>query len=379
MRIASLLSLSLLCATSHLAAADEPPVDGAAAATKLATALAKGDLVAVTDLMAASVVNAGVHFDDANCAGEFDRDDSIDAPERAEFLRCLIAQQPVAKVQPTGDGALLAFKSGHEVLVRFAADADGHPLLVWIGFAATDPSGLDAFLPSVTAAALVAHRASGAAPTPTADDHGATAAWLKLCVDADGGLRNLRLVASSGAPSYDARALDAVHGWRFRPFTVGKPAKPAKKGVKEAKDAAKDAAKGEPTCALLPVGPAAKTAAVPALPPASPPGKRFRPVMVDPAVIAGHHVGAAVDVVPDAATLKQAAAAHRDRLAVSFRICVDEEGRVAQAALIESSGVPRYDDAVRAALWAQRYQQPMRDGRGAELLCANTRLTYEPR
>jgi hypothetical protein len=341
--------------------ADPAPFNGGAAATRLAAALAKGDAAAATELMAASVVNAGVYFDDVTCAAEFDRDDSIDNPERPEFLRCLIAQKPEAKVRPTGDGALLSFKSGHEILVRFTADADGNPLLTWLGFAATDQTGLDAFLPSLTATAFLTHRAAGAEPKAGADDHGAKAAWFKLCADPDGGLRNLRQVASSGAATYDERAAEAIRGWRFKPFTVGKPAKAVA------------------TCALVPVGPSAKTAAPPELPDANPPGKRLRPVMADPALLTGHQDGAPLDVVPDAATLKQAAAAHRDHLAASFKVCVGEDGRVAQAALIESSGVPRYDDAVRAAIWAQRYRQPLRESRAAELLCANTRVAYEPR
>lgn len=331
--------------TSVLTRPLDPAIDGAI--DRMIDAARSGDAVAIRGLLGTAVSSGGIWFDDPRCREQFSAARAIGQEEVDRFAGCLatLALARSARTSETPGVAVLEYEPGIELEAAFQV-ASGDVTLRWIGYSGR--RGATDVLPTITRDALEGLREGG--PRRVAQASSMSTSWLKVCLDTGGAVRVVH-PRSTPSPELLEVAVPIAKGWRFRPFTVG----------------------GQPVavCAMVavshPDGDDVKPAALPlSLPDA------FSDAIIMPSKrIAGHAVVAPDD--EDRAAIRRTP----DRRAAStWQLCLDRDGAVAGLTMMESSGFPRYDERVAAALATFRYT-PVEVGGRRVAVCTVLTMIYQ--
>lgn len=323
---------------------------------------AAGDAHALAQMMRGDVVDGGLWFADPQCTAAFPVASDIHPDRFAAFARCLaeLHLQPSSRRDPFPDVAVLTYAPGIEIEARVLDEPDG-PRLTWIGYEAR--RDLADALPTISDAALEALRASppaGLSPTALAElDRapaacGVSAAWLKLCLDANGSVTSVhpRQATSLAAARVFAAAAGA---WRFRPFTAaGHPL---------------------PACAMVDmVYPTSKAPTHETLPMPSTSGAEL---VIDPDELKSHRITTAVAIAPDDTTARAIQAAHAVRVIGAYKLCLDEHGQPSSVRMLRSTGFAAYDAELAAGIQTWRFRPFLDEGRAIPV-CTDVRFIYIP-
>jgi hypothetical protein len=333
-----------------------------------AVVAAAGDPVAFERLVRGPVVNGGLWFDDPKCSGLFSLGE-VPEPHRVAFAHCLagLKLQRSTREDALGDAIVLEYGRGFEVEARVVLENDG-PRLTWIGFESRRSDSDNA--PTITLHALEQLRAAGdpsgpidpaVASTieldPTPKSHAAFA-WFKVCIDDIGSVNEIYVHEMTSVKAKDA-FLGAIQTWKFQPFVIEGQA--------------------VPVCAMVrmtyPYGQGPVTEVLP-LPPAPSKTKRDPFVFAEGtkhALLEGHRIAGQIMIAPDDETKKAIHNAGIRRVMGTFRLCMDETGKVETVLPLRSTGVASYDRRIIGGMLAWRYSPYMIDGR-AVAVC--TAITY---
>lgn len=310
----------------------------------------------LASMLRGSVTNGGLWFEDAACAAKFQTPGEVKEDQLGAFAHCLagLKLQRSAREDALGDVVVMTYAPGFEVEVRVVNENSG-PRLTWIGFESLRPG--DVF-PTVTAGTLEALRVAGSPDGPVDTDLAAVLrrdptpsssaeyTWFKLCIDEAGNV--------SSAKSYETTSLaatkvfeDALAKWRFRPFTIqDQPV---------------------PVCAMVrpayPPGAAPRVETIPLPPPASR-TKRDPVVFAEGAVrtfTEGKRIRGERAIVPDGETKVAIAESGLRKLTGTFRLCIDEAGKVESVLPLRSTGFASYDRALLGAMMQWEYSPYMGD------------------
>jgi hypothetical protein len=162
--------------------------------------------------------------------------------------------------------------------------------------------------------------------------------WLKVCLDETGAIT---LIDPYAPPSYVAMEafVAAARTWTFRPFVHAGQARPACSMVRMAHPAEK-----APPVEVLPLPP--------------PPSKSKRPPLSLAqrkfvTLMEGKRIAGSRLIVPDDDTKEQIRRYRGQKITGTFRLCVNEAGRVESVLPLRSTGFPAYDRDLLAkmALW----------------------------
>jgi hypothetical protein len=341
----------------------KPPPD-----RQVVLAGAVSDETKLAAMLRGSVTNGGLWFEDATCASKFEAPGEIKEDQLATFAHCLVELklQRSAREDALGDVVVMTYAPGFEVEARVVNENDG-ARLTWIGFESLRPG--DVF-PTVTAGALEALRVAGSPdgpvdkdlaavlrrdPTPTSS---AEYTWFKLCIDEAG---NVASVKSYETTSLAATKVfeDALSKWQFRPFTIeGQPV---------------------PVCAMVrpayPPGLGPRVETIP-LPPAPSRGKRDPIVFAEGAVrtfTEGKRIRGSRLITPDNETKTAIAESGVRKLTGTFRLCIDDSGKVESVLPLRSTGFASYDRRLLGAMMQWQYSPYMAD---AEPIPVCTTVTF---
>ncbi len=308
---------------------------------KLVDATGRGDAAAVASLFGDSVDYGGIWFSTTPCRIEFAAAGTIPRERLDAFARCLAALrlQPAVVQNTLPQLATLAYEPGFEIEALFDATPAG-PKLRWIGHVAR--RGDKDALPTIGAATLERLRASAT----TIDDEaraeldrivahepkGRAAAWLKVCINADGAVS---MVSPRFTSSVDAIGVFVANARRvkYRPFVVGTQPIPVC-----AMQYVSHPTSRPPRQTLIPVPAKHENAFLVALSLLGEPLKQQRYV---PSPEIKHKI--------------DLAAPHSYSVDTVMVFCMDETGAVDDVAILLSSGVPEYDGLVRRELLAFRF------------------------
>jgi len=310
-----------------------PPFDAATVVR------AAGDPVALERMLAGSVTNGGLWFDDPACASQFGAPEEIKPDRFAAFARCVsgLHLQVSPRVDELADVVVLTYAPGFEIQARIIRDRS-RPRLTWIGYESRTSE--DALVPTVSVAALEAHRLAGDRTGPidpeVAKTLAPTAAWLKVCVDPEGAVT---IQSRDVSPTQPQHVLaEAVTAWRFRPFVV------------------RDRAIA--VCAMVRlVYPAAQVAATETLPVPVPPSRLASPPeVIAPSMLELRRIAGSKLLIPDDGIKTQINLSGRTRVTAAFKFCVDERGRIESIHKIKGSGYVDYDREIVEGIrtWAYR-------------------------
>lgn len=319
-----------------------------AARTSLADA--SGDPAAVAELLRDSVTLGHLIFDDATCTAAFPPGE-VREEKFGELARCLagLNLRASGREDGLGDVAVMSYGPGFEVEARILQHGS-RSQLKWIGFASQHAGTPSA--PTLNAAAFEELRVSGqrvpvfdAVTARTiegelspADGDDVAVMWLKVCLDETG---TITLIDPYAPASYVAmEAFVAVaRTWTFRPFVHAGQARPACSMVRMAHPADK-----APPIETLPLPP--------------PPSKGKRPPLSLAqrkfvTLMEGRRIAGERGIVPDDETKWQIRKYRGQKIRGTFRLCLDEAGRVESVLPLLSTGFPAYDRDLLAkmALW----------------------------
>jgi hypothetical protein len=333
---------------------------------------ASGDPAAFEQLVRGPVVNGGLWFDDPQCANDFGSPAEVPDAQRAAFARCLakLGLQRSAREDSLADAIVLEYGAGFEVEARVVPEADG-PRLAWIGFESRrDDKDI---APTISNRALEALRASGdpsgpippaVAATieldPTPKSHAAYA-WFKVCLDANGAVAAIYAHEMTSVNARNAFR-DAIQMWKFRPFSI--------------------AGEGMPVCSMVrmtyPLGQGPETEVLP-LPPPPSHSKQHEPIvfaeMSKHSLVEGHRIFGEKNVVPDEETMKSMADHHLSIIEGSFRVCIDDAGKVESVLPLRSTGFAAYDRRLISKMQLWVYSPFMIDGESVPV-CTGVRFIY---
>lgn len=319
-----------------------------AARTSLADA--SGDPAAVRKLLRDSVTLGQLIFDDAACAAAFPPGE-VRENKFGELARCLagLNLRPSAREDGLGDVTVSSYGPGFEVEARILQQRSGSQL-TWIGFASQHAGTPSA--PTLDAAAFELLRVSGQrvpvfdaataraieGELSPADGDDVAVMWLKVCLDETGAIK---VIDPYAPPSYVVmEAFVAVaRTWTFRPFVHAGQARPA--------------------CSMVRMAhPADKAPPVETLPLPPPPSKGKRPPLslaqrTFATLMEGKRIAGERMIVPDDETKWQIQKRRVEKISGTFRLCVNETGRVESVLPLRSTGFPPYDRDLLAkmALW----------------------------
>ncbi|HWO21100.1 MAG TPA: hypothetical protein VNO30_20170 [Kofleriaceae bacterium] len=350
------------------APAPRRPADATSeAVAQLIAVTSRGDVAATRALLHDAVELGGLWLEDTTCRKLLSSAGRVEGVGLDALARCLATLRLARseRTSPYHAIGVLTYEPGIEIEVLFEA-AQGRPKIRWIGYVSRR-SAKDA-LPTITQRALEAHRLTGstAFDEPTrarlVSERAASrlpfsAAWLKVCIDASGAVTSVRRRETSSLAFQDA-LVAALERWTFRPVILG----------------------GQPTpvCALVWYGDPAGTA-----PPES---GRALPFPVPPAyeatlVVASmtlKRIAGSGTVVPDDEAKSWLMANGISRAQGTFFFCITLQGTVDIVVTQDPTGVPRYDDQIRAVIRGMRYAPFLVDGRPAPV-CAHLRFIYSQR
>jgi hypothetical protein len=311
-------------------------------------------------LLRGSVVNGGVWFEDASCTAKFPVGE-IEEADFGELARCLVGLklQPSPREDALGDVVVMTYAPGFEVEAR-VLQGDAGSALQWIG-----PSGRrssDTLL-TISGDAFEALRIAGDRDGPLDPKHAATIeldladprppltapgvtpppprkhalAWLKVCIDEQGGVSSVDPYVTTSSKAQDL-FVAAAKGWKFRPFLVsGQPM---------------------PVCAMsrlvYPPGAGPMPETLPMPPPPSHAKKRAL-VLTSSKLLEGKRIAGNINIQPDDRTKSRMASSGKRRVEGTFRVCIDEEGRVESVLPMRSTGFSAYDGVLLGSMRAWRY------------------------
>lgn len=304
------------------------------------------DEAALRAQLAGEVRNAGLWFADDACRAQFGKPGVV-APDAFDaFARCVagLHLRPTGRAHWLDDSVVLTDDAGFELEARVVAGK-----LAYIGFAGRAPGMPD--LPTITPEALEALRAGGD-PRATVSDAVATSLardtpnpqlteHLRVCLDAAGTVTTV--VPSTATTVESAKAFTAIaRTWNFRPFTADNAPLPV--------------------CAIAafryPAGaPEPRLPKPPALSKAGNIVYTISPRDLEHERVAGDRV-----VVPDDGEMTRVRDEKQSRVVGVFQLCLDEGGRHESAAVVKSTGLPRYDAKIVKALTKWRYRPHLADG-----------------
>ena len=307
-------------------------------------------------LMRASVGNGGLWFESSSCA-VFNKPAQIEPAEFPAFARCLatLKLKESPREDAFGDVIVMTYEPGFEIEARVVRENDG-PRLSWIGFESR--RGDDDNAPTISSATLEALRIAGdrngplepvVAATleldPTPGSHAAYT-WLKICVDEAGGVSGAYPFETT-SPAATAAFVAAVQPWKFKPFEM----------------------RGQtmPVCSMArlayPAGGAPGTETLP-LPPPPSRSKKVPIVIAEGAmknVIEGKRVAGNKLLAPDDDTKSAIRDAGSPRLRGTFRVCLDDTGKVESVLPVRSTGFAAYDRTIIAGINQWQYAPFMVD------------------
>ncbi len=340
----------------------KPPPD-----RQVVLADAVADEAKLAAMLRGSVTNGGLWFDDAACASKFQTPGELAGDQLAAFAHCLagLKLQASTREDALGDVVVMTYAPGFEVEARVVNENDG-PRLTWIGFEALRPGDVS---PTITAGALESLRVAGSPDGPVDADLAAVLrrdptpsssaeyTWFKVCLDEAGNMIS--------AKSYETTSLaatkvfeDALAKWRFRPFTIqDQPV---------------------PVCAMVrpayPPGLGPRVETIP-LPPPPSRGKRDPIVFAEGAVrtfTEGKRIRGTRLITPDDETKVAIAQSGVHELTGSFRLCLDETGKVESVLPLRSTGFASYDRRLLGAMMQCQYSPYMADAEPVPVCTAVT-------
>lgn len=350
-------------------------VPDARAAARTSMTDAAGDPRAVAKLLRDSVTLGYLVFDDPTCAAAFPPGDVGEA-RFGELARCLagLNLRPSAREDGLGDVVVMSYGPGFEVEARILQQAS-QAQLTWIGLASQHAGGLAA--PTLDTAAFEALRLTGervpvlAAATARAieaelspeDGDDVAEMWLKVCLDETGAITRIDPYAP---PSYVAmEAFVAVaRTWTFRPFEHVGQARPACSMVRMAHPAAKAS-----PVETLPLPPPPSTSKRLPLTLAQ---KKFSKLME------GRRIAGEKGIVPDDETKELIRPYGEQQITGTFRLCVNEAGRVESVLPLRSTGFPGYDRDLLAGM-AQWIYSPYKIDDEPVPVCSSITFIYTQR
>lgn len=328
---------------------------------------AVGDASAFEKLIRGPVMNGGLWFESAQCS-QFNRPGQIEQAQAPAFARCLatLKLKESAREDALGDVVIMTYEPGFEIEVRVVPENDG-PRLTWIGFESRRSDDDNA--PTISPDALEALRLAGdrngpldpaVAATlpldPTPKIHAAFT-WLKVCVDESGAVSGVYPFETT-APQVTLAFSDAVRGWKFKPFELNGQAMPVCSMARLA----------------YPPGGAPTTEVLPMPPPPSRSGKE--PIVFAEGalrnVLEGKRIAGTKTIVPDDDTKGAIRDAKASPVIGTFRLCVDDAGKVESVLPIRSTGFASYDRRILAGINEWRYQPFMLDGAAVPMCTAVT-------
>lgn len=344
-------------------------VPDAREAAKASMTGAAGDPAAVAKLLHDSVTVGQLIFDDATCAAAFPPGE-VRKEKFGELARCLAALklQPSTREDGLGDVAVMSYGPGFEVEARILQQGS-RSQLTWIGFASQDAGSPS--VPTLDAAAFEALRATGqrvpvldaatartidAEISPT-DPEDVAMVWLKICLDEIG---NVTLIDPYMPRSYVAMEafIATAQTWTFRPFVY--------------------AGTAQSVCSMVRMAhPADKAPPVETLPLPPPPSKSKRPALSIGqrqfhTLMEGKRIAGERFIVPDAETKSLVAQIRGAKVRGTFRLCLDEAGRVESVLPMKSTGLPAYDRDLLAGMYRWRYSPYAIDGKPVPVCTAVT-------
>lgn len=323
---------------------------------------ATADPAAIEAMLSHSVTNGGLWFDDPACVAQFGTPGEIKPKRFAAFARC-IAQLHL-QASPRGDELsdvlVLTYAPGFEIEAR-VLDDDSGPRITWIGYESRTRE--DPLIPTISAAALEAHRLAGDPTGPLDPDvaktlepsGGVASTWLKICVDPTGAVT---IQARDTNNPTAARAFsEAATGWKFRPFVV------------------RDRA--IPVCAMVhltsPPQPATVAEVLPV--PIGPSRLANPPNTISPVTLERRRIAGRAMIVPDDATKDEIMRSGRSSVTGAFKFCLDETGHVESIKQIRSTGYPVYDRKIIGGLRTWAYRPLFTDGK-ATPVCTSVTFIY---
>ncbi len=318
-------------------------------ANTFATASRAGDTATLRKMMGPHVTLGGMWFPDATCQQEFAGTGEVGGGRLDELARCLTTIK--LTVSPRKDSlldvAVLRYDPGFEIEARFIDGSHG-PWLSWIGYEARSDAA-DA-LPTITPETLETLRTAGQRE-PAMPGVGTTKpfyAWVKACIDADGKVTGMH-VREASSPSAARQFQAAIADWAFKPFVPnGQPL---------------------PVCSLVvlgvPLAEANEDARIP-LTTRLPDGT----MMVAPNRL--QMTKGTKMIVPDDGTKRGFQKAGLAHLVGTFQLCIDDQGKVGNLAMLRSTGSPMYDGEIMRGMSQWEYAPYVDDGKPVPVCTAVT-------
>ena len=323
----------------------------------LQAAIAQRDVAGFAKLVTREFSVANLWFDVPACADKFGWLRTTEALARAEYpalLGCLSALDVRLEPRPRGDPALV-YGPGVQLIVE---RDDG--LVKQIAAAGPSPLARPTVpTPIVRMDVLAAHLVAGPRdlePAPAvrdaiagSKDHVASVD-LWMCVSATGKVAAVRELGHVGPASYALAVEQAVGEWRFSPIEW----------------------RGKPIAVCSYVSSRYPTADEPPPPPPPPPGS---PPGVSGARLETNRTAGVREIVPDAAMRAGLEVVHKDRVASTFKLCVDVRGGISKVSTLLSTGSPAYDRKITSEIWAWRFRPFFIDGVVQPVCAAVTFIT----
>lgn len=324
-------------------------------ARTLADAFARKDVVAIRSALRPPLRYSGLVFTDAECTRQFSAPAELGAEQLDAFAHCLVSLpfRVSTRDYAINQTAMLEYEPGFEVQIRYKTNGN----VAWleaIGF--TSHLGSTNTLPTITPQALEAARLPGPTVALTTAERAALDAslrtgelgyesvWIELCTDDTGAVTTTHAVATTSLTARDVFKAQAAR-WRFRPLMIGGRATAV---CAMTHFAYPDAARTEPVPFIGDLPADAAVASV-------------RPTAL-------HRVHGDPLITPEDK--------HRfggGRVVGSFKVCIDETGKVDSVKLLDSTSIPDYDEKIMRRVRGWRYRPFMAGGR---TMRACTALTF---
>jgi hypothetical protein len=346
-------------------------------ATALIQAFAKRDVAAFRRLAPTGIGISNMWFEPPECQVFFGGGLSVlwDS-EVAEFLKC--AATLGLRLQSTHHAplnspstAILSFEPAGQ-LTLFIRDGS----LVAIDCLATPEPAMS----PVTTAAMLAHLKGGPPHVePSAelrekvarDPKAGAFAQVSVCVDTAGKPTRTVIWRQTVDFDYSNAVRKVAEGWRFRPFLRrGKPV-PVCGEINLAYPPDHPIPSSEDHAWLPPR--ANKDPASPPAPPAPPPPLNIAPTDLEALRATGDR-----HILPDEATRSAFAASGKTRLVGSFKICIENDGRVGSVNQLKSTGFLEYDRAIIDTIRATWSYRPYVKSGQPERVCSVVTFLYPP-
>jgi hypothetical protein len=289
-----------------------------------------------------------------------------------DFAACLVGLHLEASPRrdALGDVVVLTYAPGFELEARVVQEIRA-PHLSWIGYESRRDDA-DA-LPTISATTLETLRTGGDRNGPIDPAVAATLeldqatgthvafSWLKVCIDANGAVRDVHVHETTSSKASKAFA-DAARTWTFKPFLIQDQPMPVCADVR----------------ACFPANQAPAVETIP-LPPPVTRSKREAVVFAEGphSFLEGHRIRGTKLIAPDDET-KTEIQKHTGRATGSFRICLDEAGRVESVLPLRSTGYANYDRKLIAYMREWVYEPYKVDGQPLAV-CTAVTFVYNQR